>query len=109
MNSIIEYLTGMDAMSDQVIATDLLISAKTGVRNYSIALTETATPEVRMILRNQLRETIGMLEEITAYMIGNGWYHPYNAREQIQLDLKNGRMAINPTAPESLEHGQQEV
>lgn len=41
MNALIESLTGMNKMSDQVIATDFLIAAKSGVRNYAIALTET--------------------------------------------------------------------
>ncbi|MGX1377233.1 spore coat protein CotF [Priestia megaterium] len=34
-------------LDDLAIATDLLLSAKNGVRTYAVALTETATPEVR--------------------------------------------------------------
>ncbi|NHB12662.1 spore coat protein, partial [Burkholderia cepacia] len=33
MNPIIEYLTGMNALTDQIVAMDLLNSAKSGVRN----------------------------------------------------------------------------
>ncbi|KIN43362.1 hypothetical protein B4071_2613 [Bacillus subtilis] len=40
MNPIIEYLTGMNVLTDQIIAMDLLIAAKNGVRNYAMAATE---------------------------------------------------------------------
>lgn len=43
MNGLIETLTGMDKMTDQVIATDFLISAKSGVQNYAVAITETTS------------------------------------------------------------------
>jgi similar to spore coat protein len=95
MNSIIESLTGMNTMTDQIIATDLLIAAKTGVRNYAIAVTDVATPEVRAALLNQLRESINMHEEITNYMMDKGWYRPYNAREQIRLDVNNGQRSLD--------------
>lgn len=49
MNPIIEYLTGMNVLTDQIIAMDLLISAKNGVRNYAMAATEAGTPEVKEV------------------------------------------------------------
>lgn len=85
----------MNTLTDQVIASDLLIAAKTGVRNYAFAVTETATPEVRSVLRSQLREAIDMHEEITNYMMDRGWYHPFDANEQIKLDLQKGQTALN--------------
>lgn len=97
MNPIIENLTGMNTLTDQVIASDLLISAKSGVRNYAIALTEAATPEVRALLHAQLRDAIDFHEEISNFMMSKGWYHPYNPGEQIQLDLKKGQTALNVT------------
>jgi similar to spore coat protein len=95
MNPIIEYFTGMDTMTDQVIATDFLISAKNGIINYSLALTETATPKVKKVLRKHLEEAITTHEKISAYMVENGFYHPYHVEEQFQLDLKNAETAIN--------------
>ncbi|BCJ87564.1 spore coat protein [Effusibacillus dendaii] len=95
MNTIIENLIGMNTLTDQVIATDLLIAAKTGVRNCAAAVTEAATPEVRSVLRNQLKEAIELHEEITQFMMSRGWYHPYNPNEQIQLDLTNAETALN--------------
>ncbi|KYC75352.1 hypothetical protein B4090_2038 [Bacillus licheniformis] len=35
MNEFIQNMTGMGAMTEQVIATDFLISAKTGVKNIA--------------------------------------------------------------------------
>jgi len=41
---------GMPELTDSGIALEFLITAKTGVRNLSIALTETATPTIRELL-----------------------------------------------------------
>ncbi|MFY4774401.1 spore coat protein [Metabacillus sp. RGM 3146] len=89
MNPIIENLTGMNALSDQVVAMDLLISAKSGVRNYAFAVTEAGTPEIKEILTRHLVEALDMHEKTSAYMAEKGWYHAWDTNEQINLDLKN--------------------
>ncbi len=88
MNSLIESLTGMDKLSDQVIATDFLVSAKSAVRNYSIALTETTSPQVRAILRKQLNDAIATHEAIATYMERKGYYNAYDLHEQFKVDMK---------------------
>ncbi|QAA32954.1 MULTISPECIES: spore coat protein [Clostridium] len=88
MNSIIESLTGMNKMSDQVIATDLLVSAKSAVRSYSIALTEATTPELRLTLRNHLNAAIATHEKIFNYMLKKGYYDAYNMSNQYAVDMK---------------------
>ncbi|GIO12704.1 spore coat protein F-like protein YraD [Cohnella xylanilytica] len=95
MNSLIERLTGMHTLTDQVVATDLLIAAKSGVRNYAMAATEVATPEIKAILAKQLDEAIDLHERIADYMIQKGWYHPWDVKEQLRLDLQNARTALN--------------
>jgi similar to spore coat protein len=95
MNTIIENLTGMNHMSDQVIAYDLLFSTKTGVKNTAVAITEAATPEVRTVLRKQLDAAIDLHERLSLHMINKGMYHAYNIGEQIQLDMKNAQTALN--------------
>lgn len=95
MNTILEHLTGLQTMTDQVIAMDFLIAAKSGVRNYAMAVTEAGTPEIKATLTKQLEEAIDMHERISAYMIERGWYHPWNTMEQFQLDLKNMQTAFN--------------
>lgn len=45
-------------MDDMAIATDMLLSAKSAVRTYAIALTETATPEFGKSLKlNWIRQS----------------------------------------------------
>jgi similar to spore coat protein len=95
MNTLVENLAGMNVLTDQVIASDFLIGAKSAVKNYAVALTETATPEVRTILRKQLEQALQTHEQITNYMMNKGWYHPYNVSEQLQLDMKNAQTALN--------------
>lgn len=95
MNTIIEYLTGMNTLTDQVIANDLLITAKSGVRNYAMAVTETVTPEIKAVLTRHLEEAIDFHEQITKYMQEMGWYHPYDINEQIKLDLNQMDTALN--------------
>ncbi|TCN27208.1 spore coat protein [Mesobacillus foraminis] len=87
MNQLIQKLTGMGGMTDQVIATDFLISAKSGVRNYAVAITEAGTPELRAALREQLREAIATHEKITNYMVAKGYYHPHDLTKQLQVDI----------------------
>ncbi|MFJ5763433.1 spore coat protein [Neobacillus sp. NPDC093182] len=87
MNQLIQNLMGMGGMTDQVIATDFLISAKAGVRNYAVAITETGTPELKAALREQLNTAIATHEKITNYMIARGFYHPHDLSEQLQVDL----------------------
>jgi similar to spore coat protein len=78
---------GMGGMTDQVIATDFLISAKAGIRNYAVAITETGTPELKAALREHLNTAIATHEKITNYMIARGFYHPHDLTEQLQVDL----------------------
>jgi similar to spore coat protein len=95
MNSIIESLTGMNVMTDQVIASDFLISAKSAIILYSAALTEASTLEVKLALRDQLEAAINTHEKITDYMMRKGLYHPYNIHEQIELDMRNTQTTLN--------------
>ncbi|MFX3650074.1 spore coat protein [Paenibacillus sp. FSL R5-0623] len=76
----------MPEMADMTFAMDFLIRAKEGVRNLSIALTETASPDVRALLHTQLKQGIAMHQEISELMIRKKWFHPYELNEQYQLD-----------------------
>ncbi len=87
MNDLFKSVAGMGGMTDQVIATDFLISAKSGVRNTAFALTEAATPELRSALREQLMSAVSTHERISKYMMDKGYYHPYNLEEQAEVDL----------------------
>lgn len=94
MNTLVEMLTGMDKLTDQVIATDFLIAAKNGVINYSMALTETTSPKVRAVLKTQLRHAIATHGTITNYMLKKGYYQAYDLKEQYEIDMKVTETAL---------------
>ncbi|WP_047152824.1 spore coat protein [Aneurinibacillus tyrosinisolvens] len=89
---------GMPNLADSAIALDFLMAAKNGVRNCAIALTETATPEARTIVRNQLEQALVLHEEISELMMSKGWLHPYNVNEQFKLDLKSAQTTVQIAA-----------
>jgi similar to spore coat protein len=95
MNALVENMTGMNTMTDQVIAYDLLNSAKAGVKNYATAVTEAATPEVRAILRKQLDEAISTHEQVSNYLMKKGWYNAYDFKAQLQIDMQAAQTALN--------------
>lgn len=94
MNNMMKTLMGMGAMTDKGIATDFLVSTKAGIRNLAFAITETATPELRAGLREELRNAVNTHEKITNFMVKNGIYHPHNLTEQLQVDLQISETAL---------------
>jgi spore coat protein CotF len=84
----------MPEMADMTFAMDFLIRAKEGVRNLSIALTETASPDVRTLLRKHLKQGIELHQEITELMIRKKWFHPYELNEQYQLDQLSAKNTV---------------
>lgn len=94
MNKLIEYFTGLDTLTDQVVAMDVLVSAKSAVRNYAMAITEVGSPDVMAALAKQLEDAIDFHERISAYMIERGWYRPWDVKEQLELDIRNIGIAL---------------
>lgn len=97
MNDLLKKLMGMGAMTDKVIATDFLISTKAGIRNLAFAITETATPELRRGLREELRKSIQTHAKLTNYMMEKGIYHPHHLKEQLEVDLQITDTALKLT------------
>ncbi|MGG5255306.1 spore coat protein [Neobacillus sp. SM06] len=75
-------------------AADLLTLLKTSVRNYSVAITETATPVLRKTLINHLVRAINGHEQIFRYMLKNGYYPAYDLGQMLENDLKNAHKAL---------------
>ncbi|WP_078551521.1 spore coat protein [Bacillus alkalicellulosilyticus] len=94
MNTLMEKVTGLAPMTDQVIATDMLIAAKSGIKNYAFAITESATPEVRQTLSRHLEEAIEFHQQISKYMIEKGYYMPHDTKAQNQIDMKTAETAL---------------
>ncbi len=81
-------------LDDMAIATDFLVTAKAGVRNLAVAITETASPEVKKILRRELDIAIDTHDKIAQYMIKKEMYHAYDIEEQVEHDLKKADIAL---------------
>lgn len=73
---------------------DLLGFAKTAVRSYAIAITETATPVLRETLNRQLQKAIETHATIFNYMYKRGLYPAYNLEKLLQNDVKNANKAL---------------
>lgn len=86
---------GMPELTDSGIALEFLITTKTGVRNLSIALTETATPAIRKLLKAQLDVTIDLYGEISDLMMEKGWLKPFDLENQKLLDIKSAENAVS--------------
>lgn len=83
----------MPELADMTLAMDFLTRAKQGVRNLAFALTETASPEARELMKILLRQAVALHQEITALMIDKKWFHPYELGDQYKLD----QLAANNT------------
>lgn len=75
-------------------AGDLLALAKTSVRNYAIAITETATPVVRETLTNHLQKAIKTHADIFQYMYDNGLYPAYDLQQLLENDMSIANKAL---------------
>jgi spore coat protein CotF len=80
---------GMPKLIDTNMALMLLLNSKNGVRNTAIALSETASPQVRKVLRNQLNKGIDLHGEIASLMISKGWFHPVDLKKQFNMDIES--------------------
>ncbi|MED1741990.1 spore coat protein [Bacillus swezeyi] len=76
-------------------AGDLLVLVKTTVRNYAIAITETATPELRRVLVKQINTVIKLHEQVFYYMYQKGLYPAYNLAELLKADAMHAQKAIS--------------
>jgi similar to spore coat protein len=94
MNTIVEKMTGLDKLTDQVIASDLLAAAKTAVKSYAYVLTESVSQEVRDLIKSQLNEEMSFQEQMTDYMVKSGYYHAYDMPKQIKMDLQNAEQLL---------------
>ena len=74
-------------LSDRVMATDLLLSTKSLIKQLAAALTETATVELRMFLKQELDQAVAYQEKLLHWVTDQGWHTPYHLEQQLQADL----------------------
>jgi similar to spore coat protein len=75
----------LNQLTDQVMAFDLLISAKTGVGMLSRALTEAATPDVRIMLKRHLEQAADYAEQV-ARISRQGLGQAGDLKDQLTVD-----------------------
>jgi similar to spore coat protein len=88
MGNIIQNIAGMGNITEQIIASDMLMASKAGIKMYALAITEASTPSVRATLKKHLEIIIQGHEKITDYMIDQGFYYPEDPETQIEMDLE---------------------
>ncbi|WP_067842401.1 spore coat protein [Amphibacillus sediminis] len=76
-------------------AGDLLALFKTGVRNYAIAITETASAPLRDTLKKQLNRAIDMHAKIFNYMYENSYYPSYDLEKILENDVRLANRALD--------------
>ncbi|UUZ95416.1 spore coat protein [Paenibacillus sp. P25] len=81
--------------ADIFAAGSLLGSVKSGVRNTSIAITETSSPHIRNVLIKQLSQEIHAHARIFNYMLARGLYPSYHLDQMIQNDLNNAQKVLS--------------
>jgi similar to spore coat protein len=82
-------------MTDQVIASDLLVYAKAAVTAYASAASASSTPTVRSLLRKQLDQAFSFREQVDAYMTERGWRDASDLREQLKSDDELTQNTLN--------------
>lgn len=91
---------GSDSRKDKdpetgFFAGDLLSMAKTMVRNYAIAITETATPQLREVLTKQINGAIQLHANVFNFMYERSYYPSYNLEQLLKNDVKNAELALS--------------
>lgn len=99
MAGIIQNMAGMADMTEQVIATDLLLGAKSAIKNYAAAISETTTPEVKDVLRRQMDDAINAHSKISTYMMNKGYYNAYEPQAQLSMDRQASETVMNINQP----------
>jgi spore coat protein F len=74
---------------------ELLAFTKAGVRNYAVAITETATPKLKEVLTKQMLKCIELHDLIYRYMYSKGHYPSYDLNKLFENDLKLANQAIS--------------
>ncbi|AIF65317.1 spore coat protein [Terribacillus saccharophilus] len=85
MDKLIQILGSAREITDQVIATDLLVTVKTGIINTAKAINETSNDQLRNDLKSKLHEHIEQHERVFSYMMEHGYYSPQTPAKQIHV------------------------
>jgi spore coat protein F len=76
-------------------AGHLLGFAKSAVKNYATAITETATPQLREIFQKHLNNAVAFHGKVFYFMYERGLYPSYNLDQLLAGDLNNAKKALD--------------
>ena len=76
-------------------AGNLLGAAKTSVRTYAAAITETATPELKSVFTKHLNNSIKWHTKVFEYMNKHGYYPAFDLHQLLTNDAENAEKSIN--------------
>jgi len=80
-------------INDEVIAGNMIGSAKSAADAYLNATMTSSTPELRAIYSSSLNQIIGGSSALTDLAVNRGWVSPYNAPSQQLADTFNKSQA----------------
>lgn len=69
-------------INDEIIAGNMLASAKSAADAYLTATMTSTTPELRAIYSSSLTQVVGGHSSLTELNINKGWINPYNPPAQ---------------------------
>jgi spore coat protein F len=90
-----EYRQAKEDPDTAFYAGNLLGLAKTTVRYYAIAITETATPQLRQVLVKQLNAAIQLHANVFNFMYERSYYPSYNLQQLLANDVNLAKKALS--------------
>ncbi|MBC8063116.1 MAG: spore coat protein [Clostridiaceae bacterium] len=94
MNNMVK---GNTDINDEVIAGNMIGSAKSSADAYLNATLTSSTPELRAIYSSSLNQIIGGSSALTDLAVNRGWVSPYSAPSQQLADTFNKSQAAVDT------------
>lgn len=95
MVNISQDVAGATYMTDRDIVTELLMGSKNAIHKFSSVISETTTPKVRDMLRNQLEKILDTHARIMDFALEKAYYHPLDPSRELKDDLKQAYMALD--------------
>ena len=92
---ILDLLMGNNTIGDSTIGSDMLKDSKFAVFSLAKALTETANPQLRQLLANQLITSVQQHHQLADLVMNKEWYRPFLAPQaQLARDVQASRKAV---------------
>lgn len=95
MVNISQDVAGAAYMTEKDIVTELLMGSKNAINKFSAVISESTTPIVRDMLRNQLQQILDTHARIMDYALEKAYYHPLDPSRELRDDLEQAYTALD--------------